>query len=68
MAEKKYFAIAEAAKMLEISEYTLRQYIPELQHGKHYQDRRKKGARKSKFFLNVEAITEYWNTQPERRK
>jgi hypothetical protein len=68
MAEKKYFTIAEAAKMLQVSQRVLKNYIPELKHGKHYQDRRKRGARKANLFFNVEAILEYWNTQPELRK
>lgn len=68
MAEKKYFAIAEAAKELGISERTLRNYLPELKHGEHYQDRRKKGARKAKYFVNIEALEKYWSINPERRK
>lgn len=68
MAEKKYFPIAEAAKQLEISERTLRNFLPELKHGEHYQDRRKKGGRKAKYFVNIEAVVTYWNTKPERRK
>lgn len=68
MPEKKYFAIAEAAEMLQVSQRTLKKYIPELKHGKHYQDRRKKGARKAQYFFNIEEIICYWNANPAQRK
>lgn len=68
MAEKKYFPLSEAAEKLDISPRTLKTYIPELKSGKHYQDRRKAGARKSQYFFNIEAIIEYWNTNPASRR
>jgi predicted transcriptional regulator len=67
MAEKKYFPVAEAAEMLGKTERDLRAYLPELQHGKHYQDRRKKGKRKNDIFINVQALEEYWDIPPELR-
>jgi hypothetical protein len=68
MAEKKYFPVAEAAQILQISPRNLKAYIPELKSGKHYQDRRRAGARKAKYFFNTEAILEYWNTIAASRK
>lgn len=66
--EKKYFATGEAVKILQVSRNTLRAYLKEFKYGVHYQDRRKKGDRKSKLFFNVEAIEQYWDTPPEKRK
>ena len=68
MAEKKYFPLGEAAEMLQVTKRVLKRYIPELKHGVHYQDRRKKGDRKAQYFFNVDAIVEYWNTKPAIRE
>ncbi len=66
--DKKYYPIAEAAAILGISARTLKNYLPELSHGQHYQDRRRKGARKGSYFFSPDAITQYWDKRPERRK
>ncbi len=65
---KKYLPTGEALEILGICRATLRKYLKEFKHGVHYQDRRKRGDRKSKLFWNVEAIKEYWDIAPEKRK
>lgn len=66
--EKKYFPMGEALQILGVCRGTLRKYLKEFKHGVHYQDRRKKGGRKAKLFFNIQAIIEYWETPPEKRK
>lgn len=67
MPEKKYLPTGEALQILGISRETLRKYLKEFKHGVHYQDRRKRGGRKSKLFWNIEAIQIYWDIPPEKR-
>ncbi|BBC24786.1 hypothetical protein [Pseudanabaena sp. ABRG5-3] len=67
MSQKKYISTGEALQILGISRETLRKYLKEFKHGVHYQDRRRKGARKSSLFFNIEAIYDYWQTRPEKR-
>ncbi|TYQ24111.1 hypothetical protein PseudUWO311_20225 [Pseudanabaena sp. UWO311] len=64
----KYLPTAAAAEALGLSSgKALIGYLSELKQGVHYQDRRKAGARKAKYFFNVEAIRNYWDKPPERR-
>jgi len=65
--ERKYLPTAEATKILGVCRNTLMAYMKEFKHGVHYVDRRRKGARKSSLFFNVQAIQEYWQIRPEKR-
>jgi len=64
----KYLPTAAAAEDLGLANgKALLGYLKELKQGTHYQDRRKVGARKAKYFFNTEAIRIYWDKPPERR-
>ncbi|CAN1212886.1 Helix-turn-helix domain-containing protein [Tumidithrix helvetica PCC 7403] len=64
----KYLPTIAAAEALGLSSgKALLGYLSELKQGVHYQDRRKVGARKAKYFFNVDAIRSYWDKPPERR-
>jgi len=68
IAKTLYLPTAIAASELGLSNSkALLGYVGELKQGIHYQDRRKIGARKAKYFFNVDAIRKYWDKPPERR-
>jgi len=59
---------SEAYKELNLpSSKALLSYLSEFKPGIHYQDRRKRSARKGKYYCNVEEVRAHWNKPPERR-